>query len=453
MNIKKLFSSVQTFFRETLWQIDIAGMNKPKGYLITCLRFAYKIQDDFRTGVFTLPASSLAYITLLSFVPLIALSFALAKAFGVHNMLAPMLLNFLAPIGPKSREITTVIVSYVDKINVSVLGAVGLVVLVYTVVNTIQQIEQAFNRLWQIHKPRGLLQKFRDYLSVLLVAPLLMVAAIGLTTSVMSNTVVQALHHIEPFGTIILYLSKFLPYLLMIITFTMIYYLLPNTKVSIRSALTGGVVAGLLWETISWAFAKFLVSTAHYSAIYSGFAMVLIFMLWLYFNWIVMLIGVKIAYHHQFPATLRVKNDTEIFTERFQYKLAVAAMYCIDLHHYKGLERWTLNSLVRHFGLPVFPVLRVLEALEDNKIVFLIKDDMTYIPMRDIEKITVQEVFSAVEKNLHEAAAFSSLAGGSPTVNALLLKLDEGVKNSLEGETVKSLVLASLKTSDREQMS
>ncbi len=451
MNTKNPISAVQTFFRETLWQIDIDSVSKPKRYLITCLRFAYKIQDDFLTGVFTLPASSLAYITLLSFVPLIALSFALAKAFGVHNMLAPMLHNLLAPIGPKSGEITTTVVGYVDKINVSVLGAVGLVVLVYTVVNTIQQIEQAFNRLWQIHKPRGLLQKFRDYLSVLLVAPLLMVAAIGITTTIMSNTVVQALHHIEPFGTIILYLGKFLPYLLMIITFTMIYYLLPNAKVALRSALTGGAVAGILWEAVSWGFARFLVSTAHYSAIYSGFAMVLIFMLWLYFNWIVMLIGVKIAYHHQFPATLRVKNDTEIFSERFQYKLAAAVMYSIGLHHYKGLERWTLNSLVRHFGLPVAPVLRVLEALEDGALIFLIKDDMTYIPARDIETILVRDVFSAVEKNLHETGAFSSLAGGRPEVNTLLRKLDEGIKNSLETETVKNLVLSSPETPDAGQ--
>jgi membrane protein len=237
MDLKRAQQTIGTFFSLTLWQLDDSGMSRPRRYLLCCVRLIYKLLDDYRKGVFSVSASSLAYIVLLSFIPVIALSFALAKAFGVHNILAPMLLNFLEPIGPKSREITASIIGYVDNINVKVLGAVGLAFLLYTAVSTIQQVENAFNRMWQINRARSFLQKFRDYLSIPLVTPILMVSSIGITTTIMNNAIILKLERIEPFGSLIIYSGKLVPYLLIIAAFTMIYYLLPNTKVRFRSAL------------------------------------------------------------------------------------------------------------------------------------------------------------------------------------------------------------------------
>jgi membrane protein len=442
MNPNKLFYNIMAFFSDTLWKMETDSLHWTHRIFISCTRLGYKLQDDYRNGVFSASASSLAYTTLLAFVPLLALSFALAKAFGVHNMLAPVLLNFLEPIGSKSKELTETVVGYVDKINVKVLGTVGLAFLLYTAISTIQQIETAFNHLWQIKKPRNFLQKFRDYLSVALVAPLLMVSSIGMTTTIMNNSFILKIEQIEPFGTLLLYAGKIIPYFLVIITFTMIYYLLPNTKVRFRSALAGGVFAGILWETLSWAFAKFLVSTAQYSAIYSGFALVLVFMIWLYFNWMIMLIGVKVAYYSQFPATLRMKVDRDIFAERFKYRLAVTLMYMIGHHHYQGLSRWTLNTITRHLRLPVAPVLETLNALVDDKIILLIREDMTYIPARDLETIKVSELFSAVERQIHGNTVFSNPEFPGSAIDNVITKLDNGIMQSLADETVKSLILS-----------
>jgi membrane protein len=441
INPKESFSAAHTFFTSTLWLMDTAGLGRSKRYLVTCARFFYKIAGDFRKEAFTGSAASLVYTTLLTFVPLIAIAFALSKAMGVHNMLAPMLQNFLDPIGPKSKEITDSIVHYVDRINVRVLGVVGLAVLLYTVTSTIQRIEEAFNQLWQIKKSRGFLQKFRDYLSVLLIGPLLIASSLGITTTVLSHKFVVSLRQIEYFGVIIIFLAQLVPFLLMIITFTMIYFLLPNTKVKFKSALVGGTVAGLLWQALSWAFASFLVS-GQYSAIYKGFAVLLIFMLWLYFNWMIVLIGIKVAFHHQYPATLLLKNDDDIFTERFKYRLALVIMYLIGLSYYNGSQRWTLNSLVNRLGLPVGPVLEVIEALLDKNILLLTRDDMTYIPARDIENIKVREVFSAVEAQLHGHEFHDRVECPIPAINSIMEKLDIGMSTSLEGETIKSLVLS-----------
>jgi membrane protein len=306
----------------------------------------------------------------------------------------------------------------------------------------IQQIENAFNHFWQITRSRNLLQKFRDYLSVLLVGPILVVASLGITTTIMSHKITQQLREYEPFGTVIIFFGELFPYLLIIAAFTLFYYTLPNTRVRLRSALVGGAFAGILWQALSWAFAKFLVSSAQYSAIYSGFAILLVFMIWLYFNWLIMLVGVKVAFYHQFPTALGMRHDGEIFTERFKYRLALAVIYLIGLHYHHDRPRWTLRSLVGHLGLPVAPVTEVLHALEDRKILLLMKEDMTYLPARDIDAITVCEVLFAVQQQFPDDKLFGDDPCAMPVISRLLDRLDESVMKTFSEETVKSLISA-----------
>lgn len=440
MKVKDILSSVKAYFSQTLWEIESAGLNKPRRIFVSAVRLLYKLADDFREGEFSVRASSLVYTTLLTFVPLLAIAFTVLKSLGVQDLIAPLLLKFLAPIGDKSTEITATIVDYVDRINVKVLGTVGLALLLYTVISTIQQIENAFNHFLQITRSRTLFQKFRDYLSVLLVGPILVVASLGITTAIMNHKIIQHLKDFEPFGTGIIYFGILLPYLLIIAAFTMFYYLLPNTKVRLSSALVGGAFAGILWQVLSWAFEKFLVSSSQYSAVYSGFAIVLVFMIWLYFNWLIMLIGVKVAFYHQFPATLGMRRDREIFTERFKYRLALTVMYLIGLHYHNDRPHWTLNSLVSHLKLPVAPVMEVLHALEDRKILLLMAEDMSYLPARDIDTITVCEVLSAVQQQFQGDKLFGDDPCAMPVIGRLLDRLDDSVTKAFSEETVKSLI-------------
>jgi membrane protein len=442
MKVKDMLSSVDAFFSRTLWEIEAAGLHKRRRLLVSAVRLVCKLADDFRQGEFSVRASSLVYTTLLTFVPLLAIAFTVLKSLGVQNMVAPLLLQFLQPIGDKSTAITDSIVEYVDKINVKILGAVGLAMLLYTVTSTIQQIENAFNHFWQITQSRPMLEKFRDYLSVILAGPILIVASLSITTAIMSHKIVQKLRGFEPFGTGIIYFGKLLPVLLIISAFTMFFYLLPNTKVRLRSALVGGSFAGILWQVLSWAFAKFLVSTSQYSAIYSGFAIVLVFMIWLYFNWLIMLVGVKVTFYHQFPTALGMRHDRVIFTERFKYRLALTVMYMIGLHYHHDKPRWTLKSLVSHLGLPVAPVLEVLHALQDRKILLLIKEDMTYLPAKDIDATTVSEVLLAVQQQFLGDKMFGDNPCAMPVIGRLIDRLDESVMKTFSEETIKSLISA-----------
>ena len=258
--------------RDLVWKADIDALPPLRGRAVTTLRVIYVVVRDLADGQLTLRAMSLVYTTLLSMVPLLAVSFSVLKAFGVHNQIEPMLLNLLAPLGDKGVEITTRIIGFVDNMKAGLLGSLGLAFLIYTVISLLQKIERTFNFTWHVTQNRPFAQRFSDYLSVVLIGPVLVFSAIGITASVLSMDVVQKLAAIEPFGNLIELGSRLVPYLLIIAAFAFIYIFIPNTKVRAGSALVGGLVAGILWETTGWVFASFIVTSTKYTAIYSTFA-------------------------------------------------------------------------------------------------------------------------------------------------------------------------------------
>ena len=162
-----------SFLTKDLWRVDLDILKGGRAFLVKTLRLLAVSSRDFSEGLINLRAMSLVYTTLLSLVPLLAVSFSVLKGFGVHNQIEPLLLNFLAPLGPKGGEIAASIIGFVENLNVKVLGAVGLAVLLYTVFSLIQKIEDAFNDIWRVRRQRSLARKISDYMSVLLIGPVL----------------------------------------------------------------------------------------------------------------------------------------------------------------------------------------------------------------------------------------------------------------------------------------
>ncbi|MDH3802623.1 MAG: YihY family inner membrane protein, partial [Deltaproteobacteria bacterium] len=244
---------VETVFRKNVWEVELSSLPWWKALLIRVLRVFYVVIRDLLEGQLTLRAMSLVYTTLLAMVPLLAVSFSVLKGFGVHNQIEPLLLNFLRPLGERGVEVTSRIIGFVDSVKAGILGSIGFALLIYTVISLIQKIERACNDTWHVNRSRPLSQKFSDYLSVILIGPVLVFSALGITASVMSTAVVQKMVAIKVFGSLMELATKLVPYLLVIAAFTFVYIFVPNTRVRFRSALTGGLVAGVLWETSGWA--------------------------------------------------------------------------------------------------------------------------------------------------------------------------------------------------------
>ncbi|MDH5358891.1 MAG: YihY family inner membrane protein, partial [Gammaproteobacteria bacterium] len=256
--MSELITKIKNFFVLTLWQDLPEQSNVIWRWLINSLRVGYIMVRELATGELNLRAMSLVFTTLLSLVPLIAVAFSVLKAFGVHNQIEPLLLGLLEPLGPKGPEITNNIIGFVQNVKVGVLGSLGVAMLFYTIIALIQKIENAFNFVWRVKRPRTLARRFTDYLSVVMIGPVLIFTALGLGATVMNADVVQSLQSIEPFGSLVLLIGKLMPYVMIILAFTFLYKFIPNTQVALSPALIGATVAGVLWVTVGTIFASFV---------------------------------------------------------------------------------------------------------------------------------------------------------------------------------------------------
>ncbi len=435
--------NITDFISTGIWEIDESSLTGFRAFAVNFMRMSIVVVREFTEGQLTLRAMGLVYTTLLSIVPLIAISFSILKGFGVHNQVVePALLEFLAPLGEKGVEITRYIIGFVENMKVGVLGSLGLALLFVTVISVIQKVEGAFNSIWRIKKSRSFARRFSDYLSILLVGPVLLFIAISLTASISSNTVVQKLIAIEPFGTAFYLIVKIAPYIIVCAAFTFFYYFIPNTKVKLKSAFVGGFFAGVLWELTGWGFATFTVSSTKYAAIYSGFAILIMFMIWLYLNWLILLVGAQMSFLHQHPALLKLKDKRLYLSNSLKEKIALLIAYLISSAYHFNNEKWTLNKLSARLQLPDETVDEIVTLMESSGILIETNEiPPTYVPARDIDTISLDDVMSSVRSSQSDVNAIERSAALVSEVNGVMDSVNSGINGALAGRSIKDIVI------------
>jgi membrane protein len=382
---------------------------------------------------------SLVYTTLLSLVPLLAVSFSVLKAFGAHNQMQPLLLESLEPLGEQGKEIAEQVLAFVDNIRVGVLGSFGIGMLFVTVVSLLSKIEAAFNSIWHVARPRGLARRFSDYLSVILVGPVLAFAGLGFAASALDSEVVRWFASIEPFGIVLGQITRLGPSLAVCGGFAFVYGFLPNTRVRVEAALVGGLLAGLLWFTSGKIFADFVAGSSNYSAIYSGFASAMLFLIWLYVSWLIVLVGAQVAYFWQNPVLVKPGRDCEILAARGWEELALEFMTLVGRAHYLRQEPlWTLEGFqARHATLPPGTVVQLVKALSDHGLILASDaEPPAYLPARDTENISLNDVLAAAR------GGGGRVDTDLPEVEAVVKRLDEVIESAVAGRTLKELIVA-----------
>ena len=426
-----------------IWDYNACDDDAPRSAWRHFLQIMTLVIRDLMGGTITLHAMGLVYTTLLSLVPLLAVSISVLKGFGVHDQLEPALAGILSHLGDRGPEVSARIVGFVDNMKFGVLGALGLAMLLYTVVSLIQKIETAFNNAWRLHGSRSLMQRFSDYLSVIMVGPVLVFAAVGITASLGSSHVIEILNGLPYMNDLLRWLGKLLPYLLVIAAFTFVYLLVPNTRVKVRSALYGAVVAGLLWESSGILFTSFVGGSTKYTAIYSGFAILLVFMIWLYLSWIILLVGASISFYHQNPEYLVWQRRDIRLTTRQREQMALQAMIDIARAHDRQSElRPSLENLARRQQIPSALLLRVLDALQASGLVQLSADDPPlYLPGCAIERMRLAEIVqSARSLGNHDGKGALCI---EPRVSALLDDLEVQTNSFLGQRTLADFIHSS----------
>ncbi len=422
-------------FKNWLFKPEEKG-NRPGAIGHRIARIVFATGRDLVDGQLTLHAMGLVYTTLLSIVPLLALSFSVLKALGVHNHLTPLLENFFEPFGAEGAEIVTNILSFVDNIKVGVLGFLGLGLLVYTVISLVQKIERSFNYIWRVPGLRSIGQRFSNYLSVIMVGPLLVVSAIGATASFLSSSIVQSLLAIEPFGMLFLAASKVMPFFLIVMAFTFVYAFMPNTRVSARSAFIGGLVGGVTWQTSGILFASFVVSSSNYQAIYSGFAIGIVLLIWLYVSWLILLLGATISYY--------VQNSSQICeayrilsSSRQDERVGLAMMHMVASKYDRGEKPLSVLEVESAMGEPPEVTHRVMKKLiKQHYLGYTCQSANRLVPGRSIDQISMADLLLAIRRE----DAGSTSQGQTLVCDTLVEDLESQWVNHLGSATLADMV-------------
>ena len=412
-------------------------VGRPLGKLVRILRYPYALSRDLMRGDLTLRAMSLVYTTLLSIVPLIALSFSIFKGLGFHNELEPVLYSFLEPIGERAYDVTKQIMDFVDNVSSGVLGSLGLIFLLYTVISMVQKVEESFNFVWRVEQPRSFGRRFSEYVSVMVVGPALIVAALGLIATLGNTTVMKAVARHEPFGSMLVVLGHLTPYILVTGVFTFMYEFVPNTRVRLRAALIGGVSAGVAWAASGMVFASFVAGSSRTMVIYAGFAIVILALFWLYISWLVLLLGAQLAFYLQNPQYLRPGRAEIHVNSSLRERVALSIMYLVVNDYRDAQHRWTTNTLADHLELPGAALSPIVTALERKRLLVLAEDD-TWLPGREPDSIELADVLEAVR---HDTAGprLGRIRDIAPAVEAAR-NAEHALQESFRGRTVKDLV-------------
>lgn len=436
-----MFKAIRDKINQLLWHTDMKSLGTPQGFLLQSLRVFYAAVRDLNGGLPSLRAMGLVYTTLISLVPLLAVSFSVLKGFGVHNQLEPALVSLLEPLGEKGLELSEKIISFVDQVNVGVLGSIGVVVLVYSVLTLVKKIETAFNFTWRITVSRSIIQRFSNYLSVIMLGPLLLFTAAGITASFNSSSVVDNISSIEPFGTILLFAAEVTPFVLTIISFTFMYVLIPNTKVKIKSALYGAVSATILWKISGSVFTGFIVNSTNYTAIYSGFAIMIIFMIWIYVSWLIVLSGASIAYYYQNPDCISNRSKITRLSCRLREKLALTVMYLVATSFHHREAPWSIPMLAKKTNMSEQALTLIVSALiADGLLSSSGEDSQYFLPGQSLENISLDMILntarSAEETHLLRAEDVEA----AQQVNDAITTIENAISESTKGTSLKELI-------------
>jgi membrane protein len=404
------------------------------GLALRILRYPYAVIRDLQRGDINLRAMGLVYTSLLSIIPMVAFAFAVLKIFGARHDLEPVVYEFFRPMGgAEATEISKRVVEFARRVSSGIVGSLGLAVLAYTLLGTIKKVEDSFNFVWHVDQPRSLARRIAEYLTLLIVGPLLLVGFIGLSHAAMENPAVQEVARLRVLRHLTIASA---PYAMVTVFFTGMYMLIPNTRVHWRPAVIGALVGGVLWAAMGKMFTAFVVYSTRLQIVYAGFAFIVAALLWTYFGWLILLCGAQLSFYIQNPTYLRLGlRELRLSCVEVE-QLALKLMYYVARSHLSGDERWTITTLAAELGLPGIAVARLVVTFEEQKLL-IVTDDDELVPARDIGNITVYEILDAARNQRSGHLAMRNVT--IPSVDRLLAAMEEARRSRCSNLTLRDL--------------
>jgi membrane protein len=400
-----MISDIIKFVTTDIWRIRSRELPRPRFFLITILRILILSVRGIIEDKGTLRASALTFWSALAVVPVVAMVFGIAKGFGLERTLERQVLEKLQGQEEVADFIVKVAHSALETTSGSLIAGLGVLLLFWTIIKVLGNIENAFNGIWGVRKGRPMTRKITDYLSLILIGPVLFIFSNASTVLITSQieTFVQKISLLGAVGPLISKMLSLLPYAAMWVLFIFVYIFMPNTKVRWRSGILAGVVAGTLFQLFQWTYIVFQIGVAKYSALYGAFAAVPLFLIWLQFSWLIVLFGAEISFAHQNVHTYEFEPDCLRVSHSFKRLLSLRVVHLL-VKDFSEAQRWCKEADISHeLEIPIRLIRQILYELVEAGIISSVKtnDDKisAYQPALNPEKITIKYVIDALEQH------------------------------------------------------
>ncbi len=408
--------STYAFLRDDLWDLDLATLPRLKKIPFSIVRIVVIVIRGLIADHCALHASALSYTTLISMVPVLALMFSVSKGFGVHERLMATLAAQITLLPEKAAEIIHKVFEAVERTNFGALGIIGLLLIFWTSVKVLGKVENTFNSIWGVHQPRTLIRKFTDYISVLVVVPILMLAATSANTALKADSFVALLQNrLGPLYWIYERLIGLTGLFSLFIAFSFLYIFIPNTRVKTLSALAGGVCGGGLWFLTQKFYIWAQVFVTSKSAIYGTFAAVPFFLAWLYASWLIVLFGAEISFAIQNHRTYWQEGTAANATLATRQLLGLLVVYKAGEAFMKGGPSWCALEYARQNEIPIRLMTSVIRTLTCGDVLLPVEQEPShFVPARDLGLITPSHVLQAFRGSESSLAAILARRHSGP---------------------------------------
>jgi len=425
-----MISRLVRFFTSDIFALRSKDLRPIPAIFVRYIRIIVLAVQGFLKDDCAMRASALTYYTLLSIVPVFAMAFGIAKGFGLQERIQKQITQ-VAEGANWPEDIISKIISFSDSMLESakggIIAGVGFALLCWTVVNILGRVEDSFNHIWEVKKPRSLVRKFTDYIAIVLFAPILLIISSSAAVVVSSKieVIIRSIELLGVVGPIIFFFLRLLPYVSIWALLVLSYIIMPNARIPLRPAIIAGVVTGTIFQVVQFIYIKFQIGVAHYGAIYGSFAVLPLFVAWVQLSWMIVLLGAEIAVAYENQETFGFGRDFAGLSIASRKVLVLRVFHLMVQRFSAGETALSPAQIARTLEIPVRLVRMILEHLADAGLVIettsMVDHQNTFQPARATETLTIQTVLTEYER----AGTVSIGPGSSADRDRIVQCIDE----------------------------
>ncbi len=393
-------------WNDAIWHTPLSELSRRKSFLIRQLRIIVLAARNSLNDKVSLRASALTFYTLISIIPVVAIALAIAKGFGLDQNLESLIRSskeftlysdILNPLLESAKNT-------VQRTRGGYLAGIGAIILIWSVISLLNQIETSFNHIWQTSIHRPWYRKFTDYLTILLIAPILIILSSSISIFIIANLseFMDRAPILASFKWIVSFLIKSTPYLLIWLMLTLLFIVIPNVKVRFMPALISGIIAGTFLKILQWLYLDLQYGITKLSAIYGGLAAIPLFLIFLETCWIIILLGAELSFANQNVSRYEFESEALNISHFQKRTMVLLVMYLIIKSFDLGEKPLSSEDISRKLKIPVRLARDILEELSGSGLISVIHEhedkERLYQPSMDINKLTVSYVLSRFDK-------------------------------------------------------